>query len=292
MVKKMESFDDEDKPKRNRRSATKGRHSFHTCWHHDWWSGVIGMPPEQVGVYERIIKLMYIRRAPLRDDDKELAQLCHCDVRTYRRIKRALIERARIVHDEENGLLYDQRTIRELVDAGFFSEEQTKRAAKRKGKTPALTLVDERARSDAPNVVPLRDEAIVPIAQVCEKVDGKLGTSLMETRVYNSTPCEGKQALSVQNGVTNQYPIPNKPQIAAPNPAKPRRDPRAGSPLTGASAPPAQREDRSTWSAEKVRAWKETQLAGLAASDPEALAKAHELGQSPTGDRKARRTNG
>lgn len=231
-MKPSESEDERKPEKKRKRTATRGRFSHHTCFHHDWWNGVLGMPPDEVGVYERIIKLMYIRRAALRDDDRELAQLCHCEIRVYRRIKASLIARGRVVVDEENGLIYDERTIRELVDAGFFSEDQTKRALKRHTKTPMLTVVDERYRSEAPNVVPLRDEDSVSVAQVLDKVGCKSDVSLVD----NSPQTEQKQDDSVQNGHANQYPVPI-PKAPNPEKAAPQRaamPPRGGGAQQGA----------------------------------------------------------
>lgn len=235
-------------------------------------AGMMGLTLEAKAVYGILIDLCYERRGPLEDNDKTLAHACEIDVRKYRRIKTELIDADRIIIDAEAGTLYDARVIRELVKDGLLSETQSKRARKK----PRANVVNLR--------VVAKDEPVI---------HREIGPS--------STPSYPPSSLGITTPVSNEinHLTPasrvekrryNPP--AAPTPAKQRRDPRAGSPLTGASAPPAQREDRSTWSPEKIRAWKEAQLAGLAASDPEALAKAHELGQSPIGDRKARRTNG
>lgn len=262
----------EGKPEKKRRRGT--RYANHTCWHHDWWSGTLGMPPDQVGVYERIIKLMYIRRAALKDDDRELAQLFHCELRIYRRIKAALLARGRIVQDEENGLLYDERTIRELVDAGFFSEEQTARAMRRHGKTPVLTVVDERARSDATNVVPISQAQAVSVAQVLHKVGAKSETKLSQVGPQN----EEDQPTSVESVHANQYPITNsKPNAGAQT--APRR-----SPLDRGGAGPVHGMDVEQWRADQL------QRMGLIAKGKDDGAGATAQPEpKPPADRKARR---
>lgn len=167
-------------PKR-KRTATADRFSHHTCWHHDAWQGLLMMPPAEVGVYWRIILLMYIRRGPLADDDRDLAHACHTDLRTYRRIKASLVERGRIVVDAENGIVFDERTVRELVDAGFFSETQTERAMKRHA--------SGRTRNGSQNP-----------PHLC----GKSAPTLVE----NDTPSLSNQRDGLCRTHANQYPIP------------------------------------------------------------------------------------
>ena len=260
------------------KNTVESRYSWHACWHDDAWRGIEFMPPDIVGVYWRIILMMYRHRSALRDDDETLAMACFTSVKTYRRAKKALLDADRIEIDEENGLLYCKRAIKQLVKDQRFKETQGRRG--KKGGRPTLVIGNV-------TPFPIRDNGDLEArsgatsSRVERGFSGDNSTIDIENKGKRKTPAKATH--------THTH-IDNLP--AAPNPEAAPPDPRAGSPLTGASAPPAQREDRSTWSPEKIRAWKEAQLAGLAASDPEALAKAHELGQSPTGDRKARRTNG
>ena len=232
---------------------------------------------------------MYIRKAALHYDAKELAQLCHCDVRTFKRVTKSLIGRGRIVHDEENGLLYDERTIRELVKAGFFSEEQTARAMTRwNGVTPPRVVVDETARSDLPsNVAILRPEQTVAVSQVLHKV----GAKLMETRVDNEGSTERDQSVRGENAHATQYPLPIAHPQNLENPDDGERSscPRR-SPLNrgGAASAPRQAKDRQQWLADQAAALGVTtrgkEEEPIGASPDEAL------DEFQPGDKTARRT--
>lgn len=191
--------DSQQQPKR-KRTATKDRFSHHTCWHHDAWQGLLMMPPAEVGVYWRIILLMYIRRGALTDDDRDLAHACHTELKTYRRIKAALVARGRIVVDAENGILYDERTVRELVDAGYFSAVQTERAMKQKGTLKRAQVSANYASKSAP------------------------------TPVENDTSHLSNQEVDASRRHANQYPIPKdsysepletSPKSALPEQARP-----------------------------------------------------------------------
>jgi hypothetical protein len=233
--------------RKNKRTASKDRFSHHACWHHDAWQGLLTMPPEQVGVYWRIILMMYIRRAPLIDCDREMAQLCHTDLRAYRRIKAALIERGRIVIDADNAILFDERTVRELVSSGFYSEAQAKRAKTRHGGAtpkrrgnPALKAVDKadsgggdiplpgleptpkNAAEPAPKLRLNRSQVsdkvatilVTKFAQSCDKVGDKVAAKLCPSLVDNHGPPEQNQTLSRCRRHATHYPIPNIPLSA------------------------------------------------------------------------------
>lgn len=121
-----------------------GHYAWHACWHDDAWRGIELMPPDVVGVYWRIILLMYRKRAALPDDDATLAKVCLTSLKHYRRVKRVLIEAQRIEVDEENGLLYCTRAVKQLVRDARYREAQGRRG--KKGGRPQLAI---------DNVVPL-----------------------------------------------------------------------------------------------------------------------------------------
>lgn len=108
------------------------------------------LKPEQRGIYETIIEYCYARRGPLPNDDVWLAKINNCDIRIWRRVKEELRGMARIVVDEENGWVYDERAFRTLVKQGLFSAKQAERArgggknkapARAKGR-PQLSVID------------------------------------------------------------------------------------------------------------------------------------------------------
>jgi hypothetical protein len=192
----------EGKPPRRKRSSK--RFAYHECYHHDAWNGMIGMSAEEVGLYWRIILLIYIRRAALSDaDDVEIAAACHVPTKTFRRIKRKLIERGRLEWDEENHVYYDKRALEELIALGFFSQAQTERALKRwADRTPA------RPRVVVDNVGPLSDQNRVFFEESSEV----LGVF----SIVSQSQTEQNQEDGGCRKHANQYPIPN---ITLPTPS-------------------------------------------------------------------------
>ena len=190
------------------RKPKRDRYAWHQCWHFDAWNGIEGLAPDEVGVYWRIILMMYKRRSALRDDDIEMARLCETPTRTYRRIRAALIGKGRIVVDEENGLIYDERALAELVAAERFSQAQTDRA-KRKwgGKTerkPRLRVVGGKDRSESASLKQLSNNFDVTSAPVVENIE--------KTRCRsdaNHKP-EEKTSLTVQRPPSARRPPLNR----------------------------------------------------------------------------------
>ena len=91
----------------------------------DFLEGVRGLTPPQIGIYSVILPLMYANMGMLRDDDRYIAGHCHCDVRTYRKIKAELIEIGKIYVRE--GYVYNNRAIKEI--ARFCASAKLKRSA-------------------------------------------------------------------------------------------------------------------------------------------------------------------
>jgi hypothetical protein len=220
---------DSPEPVKRKRTATKGQFSHHTCWHGDAWKGILGMPPAEVGVYWRIILLTYIRRSALRDDDREIAQLCHTELKTYRRIKAALIARGRIEVDEENGILFDKRAVAELVDAGFFSEEQTERAIKSHRKRGGKRV----DKSDAAESV---------VAVNGHEVDANYASISTPSPVEIDTASVSDQALSSETEPAIYYPIPNESSSTESSTAQSEQAPPPSPLIGGGGALEAQRQ--------------------------------------------------
>lgn len=226
--------DDRRKPveKSKPRKTSRQRMAYHKAYHHDIWSGLIGMPGDQVGVYWRIILLMYIRRAAISDSDIEIAQLCHEPLKNYRRIKKALIARGRIVVDEEHGILYDQRAIHELVDAGYLSEENTARAMRRwNPKTPPRVIVDNTARCD--ELVPLAEADENKIGEVLADVGLKSPLKSSPSTCPSSFSLVGNQTLSSPDRMQKTHAYQNPESISEPTSEKPAPGPAAQPPKGG-----------------------------------------------------------
>lgn len=121
------------------------------------------LKPEQRALYQTVVDYCYARRGPLPNDDVWLAKIQNCDLRVWKRVKAELLSLNRIVVDEEMGVIFDERTIRELVGDEVFSAKQAERAS-HKGKgggkksprtrrgPPKLTVIDG-------NVEPLSEQA-------------------------------------------------------------------------------------------------------------------------------------
>lgn len=129
-----------------RRGPKRGDHySWHRCYHDKALAGVSDLRSEQRGVYITLYWLCYSKHGPLPADDEWLARMCNEPLRKFRRIKAELVARGRIIEDLEAGLIYDERTLRELTDAGVFSQAQVKRAeigGQARKRRPELALIE------------------------------------------------------------------------------------------------------------------------------------------------------
>ena len=59
-------------------------------------TGMMDLPLEQRGAYCTVLELIYSKGNKLLDDDRHIADWCRCDIRVWRRIKKALIEKEKI----------------------------------------------------------------------------------------------------------------------------------------------------------------------------------------------------
>lgn len=224
------SFDDESKPIKTKRM--KGdRYAFHQCFHGDAWQGILDLSDAETGIYWRIILLMYMRRAALPNDRQWLARLCNVTTRSLNRTLKSLDDKGRIVIDEEMGLIFDQRAIRELVASDRFSQEQTERAiarwearksAPKRGHKPRVVVSND--------TLPAREQAEMS-ENYCEKNSRKSAVTSAEV--------EQDQSLSLYRIDANH----NQNHIEKEEPKTPPPAPRAATPpLRGSGAPTEKKE--------------------------------------------------
>lgn len=91
-------------------------------WYADeWLSGTAMLKADERGVYITICSLIYSHGGPIPDDEQDLARLCGCHWRSFRRIRKTLIERGKIV--PENGHVMVRRCAKELQDASTRASE-------------------------------------------------------------------------------------------------------------------------------------------------------------------------
>ncbi|HZT90329.1 MAG TPA: DUF1376 domain-containing protein [Stellaceae bacterium] len=88
-------------------------------WHPgDWLDGVAGLKPEERGIYDTIINLIYSHASDddwLDMDERELALRCCCHWRQLRRVLAALVEKGKIEQDGRR--IYIKRCAEELQRA-------------------------------------------------------------------------------------------------------------------------------------------------------------------------------
>lgn len=129
VMAKLDRFDDDGKPRRQATSVEADDAFWYKRFPHKARAGFRGLTMEQKGFYAELIELVMEARGPLADNDVENARTFGCDIRQFRRIKAELLELERIKVEE--GTLFDERAIRELVRAGLYSESQARRAKTR-----------------------------------------------------------------------------------------------------------------------------------------------------------------
>lgn len=224
-----------------KKKARRDRFAFHQCWHFDAWSGLIELSDGEVGVYWRIILLMYMRRAALPLDRRWLANQCNIPLKVLNARLQALEEKGRIVVDTDQGLIYDERALGELVDAGFHSEAQTQRAKKRWADRPVLVVH---------NVAPIRPEVEAEVVQVARNYGSKSAPTMgsTQTQVEQNQEHERCRTDANQKPLTNTEPHP-------PRTAPPRRSPHESGGASSGQKKPAPKHGMSIdeWRADQLR---------------------------------------
>jgi uncharacterized protein YdaU (DUF1376 family) len=94
-----------------------------------WRAGVCQLKPEERGIYDTVIDVLYSYDGVLPPDvdDKWWARECNCDPRTWRAVRDRLITKGKLFY-KDDGALMAKRVERELGHARAFSETQSKRA--------------------------------------------------------------------------------------------------------------------------------------------------------------------
>lgn len=277
-MKKLDRFGEEHKGERRKRTSAD-RFAWHACWHNDAWIGVDDLSAAATGVYWKLILRMYMKRAALPDNDAANARLFNVSPSVYRRLKAELIAAGRVIVDAENGLIFDDRAMRELVAAERYSDAQQERAKKRwkpARKTPKVHRVE------GSNVVMIAPDEAQNMLQIERQTGAGIdaGFASILTPISAPTP-EQNQTHSVCRGAFSAYAgsdaggdagsmLP-KPKPKLSNPGGPNPSSRAALPPDGGGAP---KRDKGEWLTE--------QRQGLGLED-ESLEVA---GDTP-GDRKA-----
>jgi uncharacterized protein YdaU (DUF1376 family) len=94
-----------------------------------WRAGVCQLKPEERGIYDTVIDVLYSYDGVLPPDvdDKWWARECNCDPRTWRAVRDRLIAKGKLFY-KDDGALMAKRVERELGHARAFSEVQSRRA--------------------------------------------------------------------------------------------------------------------------------------------------------------------
>lgn len=91
----------------------------------DWLQGMRTLKPDQIGVYNVILFLLYDNLGMLRDDDRYVAGHCQMDVRYYKKVKAQLVTLGKI--EVRDGHLWNRRATTEI--ASFCATAKLKRKA-------------------------------------------------------------------------------------------------------------------------------------------------------------------
>ncbi len=81
----------------------------------DALAGMMSLNPEQRGIYNTILDLIYLYADELPDDDRFIIGWCHCDLRRYRRVKAELISAGKLFTD--GGYLRNGRASAGVLEA-------------------------------------------------------------------------------------------------------------------------------------------------------------------------------
>jgi len=103
-----------------------------------WRAGVCQLTPEERGIYDTVIDVLYSYDGTLPPDanDKWWSRECNCNPRTWRAIRDRLIAKGKLFY-KDDGELMAKRVERTLEESRKFSEVQSSRVQTRwkKGRT-------------------------------------------------------------------------------------------------------------------------------------------------------------
>lgn len=183
-----------------KKPAGDGYH-WHKRYHSASLKGMKRLTLEERGAYCTILDLMYEQRAALNNDDVEIAHEMRCSVRKWRTIKAALVAKGRIVVEE--AILYDERAVKELVDASRLRETLSaagKRGAQKKRAQPVkrpVLAVDNAPPSDSKTAM-IAIESALKISDRNAEISPK---SLKNGRSSVAYPC--KKSKQVRDKIDN-----------------------------------------------------------------------------------------
>jgi Protein of unknown function (DUF1376) len=63
---------------------------------------VADLTPEEGGVYNQVLDLIYVREGAINDDDRSIAKLVRIDIRKWRRIRQLLLDRGKLYPNGPN----------------------------------------------------------------------------------------------------------------------------------------------------------------------------------------------
>ena len=112
----------------------------------DWLIGTDGLSLEERGLYIELVARIYDRGAPLPHDERELGRMAGCDIRTFRRVLAALIDKGKIT--ETDGCLSNARCDAELAKSHNHRVASAK-GGSRKPKHTSLELPGDFGRTSA-----------------------------------------------------------------------------------------------------------------------------------------------
>lgn len=174
----------------------------------DWLQGMRTLKPDQIGVYNVVLFLLYDNLGLLRDDDRYVAGHCQMEVRYYKKIKAELVALGKI--EVRDGHLWNRRATSEI--ASFCATAKLKRKAafereanKREARALGARQAPERSASGASQV---RGECATGNSnpETANDNNGSTGTALPRLSVEKekekeSTPIPPKrgQRLHLEN---------------------------------------------------------------------------------------------
>lgn len=79
-------------------------------------AGMIGLTPEERGIYNTVIDLLYSRDGELPEDDRFFARACECRPQVWRRVRNSLLTKGKLYY-RQDGKLTANRVVNELQTA-------------------------------------------------------------------------------------------------------------------------------------------------------------------------------
>ena len=105
---------------------------WHKRNHHFMLADVADLTPEEGGVYNQVLDLLYIHEGAIEDDERANAKLMRLDVRKWRRIRDRLLDRKKLYRNgptlrstiADRGVEEGQRSLENAKRAGLASAQK------------------------------------------------------------------------------------------------------------------------------------------------------------------------